>query len=125
MVSKSKLYELSYYCVKCVQRRSFFCSVFSCIPTEYREIQSISPYSVRMRENTDQKKLRIWTRFTQCMSYAQFIKMYYENQRLNNSYLIEILFKNANTDSHFRPFLLLMQQSLPQMDDRKSVEWIL
>ena len=26
----------------------------------------ISPYSVRMRENTDQKKIRIWTLFTQC-----------------------------------------------------------
>ena len=25
----------------------------------------ISPYSVRMWENTDQKKLRIWTLFTQ------------------------------------------------------------
>ena len=24
------------------------------------------PYSVRIRENTDQKKLRIWTLFTQC-----------------------------------------------------------
>ena len=30
------------------------------------EIQSISPYSVRIRENTDQTKLRIWTHFTQC-----------------------------------------------------------
>ena len=28
----------------------------------------ISPYSVQMRENTDQKKLRIWTLFTQWMS---------------------------------------------------------
>ena len=28
---------------------------------------SISPYSIRMWENTDQKKLRIWTLFTQCM----------------------------------------------------------
>ena len=27
--------------------------------------RSISPYSVRMRENTDQKLLRIWTLFTQ------------------------------------------------------------
>ena len=27
---------------------------------------SISPYAVRMRENTDQKKLRIWALFTQC-----------------------------------------------------------
>ena len=26
----------------------------------------ISPYSVRARKNTDQKKLRIWTLFTQC-----------------------------------------------------------
>ena len=34
---------------------------------------SISPYSVRMRENTDQKKLRIWTFFTLC-KYLQIIK---------------------------------------------------
>ena len=54
------------HCVKCVQIRSFFWSVFSHIRTEYGEIRSISPYSVQMRENTDQKKLRIWTLFTQC-----------------------------------------------------------
>ena len=28
----------------------------------------ISPYSVRIRENTDQKKLCIWKLFTQCMN---------------------------------------------------------
>ena len=33
---------------------------------EYGEIKRISPYLVRMQENTDQKKLRIWTLFTQC-----------------------------------------------------------
>ena len=33
----------------------FFWSVFSRIPTEYWEIRSISPYSVRMQENMDQK----------------------------------------------------------------------
>ena len=33
----------------------FFWSVFSQIRTEYGEIRSISPFSVRMRENTDQK----------------------------------------------------------------------
>ena len=37
----------------------FFWSVFSRIRTEYGEI------IVQMRENTDQKKLRIWTLFTQ------------------------------------------------------------
>ena len=33
----------------------FFWSVFSRIRTEYGEIRSVSPYSVQMRENTDQK----------------------------------------------------------------------
>ena len=33
----------------------FFWSVVSRIWTEYGEIQSISPYSARMPENTDQK----------------------------------------------------------------------
>ena len=33
----------------------FFWSVFSLILTEYGKIGSISLYSVRMRENTDQK----------------------------------------------------------------------
>ena len=55
-----------FHCAKCVQTRSFFWSVFSRIRTQYGEILRISPYSVQMRQNTDQKKLRIWTLFTQC-----------------------------------------------------------
>ena len=43
------------HCVKSVQIRSFFWSVFSRIQTEYWQIVRISPYSVRMRGNTDQK----------------------------------------------------------------------
>ena len=43
------LFFLVVHCVKSVQIRSFFWSVFSRIWT------IISPYSVRMRENTDQK----------------------------------------------------------------------
>ena len=42
-------------CVKIVQIRSFLWSVFFLIRTEYGEILSIPPYSVQMRENTDQK----------------------------------------------------------------------
>ena len=49
---------------KCPNTEFFFWSVFSRIRTEYGDILRISPYSVRMRENTDQKKLRIWTDFT-------------------------------------------------------------
>ena len=57
----TKLYLLSVFFLllslpeKC-QIRSFFWSVFSRIRSEYGEIRRISPYSVRMRENTDQKK---------------------------------------------------------------------
>ena len=38
---------------KCLYSELFW-SVFSRIRTDYGEIQSISPYSERMRENTDQ-----------------------------------------------------------------------
>ena len=56
--------ELAIYAihwVKSVSIRSFCWSVFSQIWTVCGEIRSISSYSVRMRENADQKKLRIWT----------------------------------------------------------------
>ena len=55
------LIPLIKHCVKSVRIRSFFWSVFYRIRTEYGEIRSISPDSVWMLENTDQKKLRIWT----------------------------------------------------------------
>ena len=42
-------------CVECLYSK-FFWYVFSRIWTEYKEILRISPYSVRRRENTDQKK---------------------------------------------------------------------
>ena len=51
------------HCLKSVQICSFFWSVFFRIQTAYEEIRGISRYSVRMRKNTDQKKLRIWTLF--------------------------------------------------------------
>ena len=52
------------HCVKSIEIRSFFWSVFSCNRTEYGDLRSKSPYSVRIHENTDQKNLRIWTLFT-------------------------------------------------------------
>ena len=62
-------------CVKSVQIRSFFWFVFFPIRTEHGEIQSISPYSVQIRENTDQKKLRSATLFTQCMKKFRDLRM--------------------------------------------------
>ena len=49
------------HCVKSVQIGRFFWSVFSCIRTEYGDLLRKSLYSVRIQENMDQKKLRIWT----------------------------------------------------------------
>ena len=50
--------------------------VFSRIWIEYAEILRISPYSVRIRENTDQKKLRIWILSTQCSVKFQPCKLF-------------------------------------------------
>ena len=60
---------LSLHYVKSVQIWSLFWSVFSRIRTKYGEIRSISPYSVRMWENTDQRKLRIYYIF----SFLEFL----------------------------------------------------
>ena len=53
------------HCMKNVRIRNFFCSTFSRIRTEH----GFSLYSVRMGENTDQTKLRVWTLFTQCQFF--------------------------------------------------------
>ena len=54
-------------CEKCLNTEIFW-SVFPRIWAEYGDLWNKSPYSVRIRENMDQKKLRIWTLFTQCKS---------------------------------------------------------
>ena len=61
-----------HHCVKSDQIRRFFWSVFSWIQTEYRDLRSKSLYSVWIQGNTDQKKLRIWTFFTQCTLRLNF-----------------------------------------------------
>ena len=53
------------HCVKSVQMRIFLWSEFSSIWTEYGDLLRKTPYSVWMRENTDQKKLCICTLLTQ------------------------------------------------------------
>ena len=63
VITRWWFFTANFHYVKCVQIRSFFWSLFSHSRTKYREIRSISPYSFRMRENTDQQKLRIWTIF--------------------------------------------------------------
>ena len=59
--------DMFYHCVKTVQVRSFFWSVFSHIWTEYRGLLRKFSYSVQIWENKEQKKLLIWILFTQCL----------------------------------------------------------
>ena len=47
----------------------FFWSVFSCLRTEYGEMRSISPYSVRIRENADQKNSE-YGHFSRSVSFS-------------------------------------------------------
>ena len=74
--------QISYNCVKSVQIRSFFWSVFCRIWTEYGDLLCKSPYSVQIWENTDQKKLRIWTIFMRCMEYI-IRRPFYKSPVLN------------------------------------------
>ena len=57
----------NHHCVKNVQIRSFFWSIFFHIWTEHGDLRSKSPYSIQIREKTNQKKLHIWALFTQCI----------------------------------------------------------
>ena len=67
------LKNISQHCVKRVQTRSFFWSVFSRIWTEYGEIRSISPYSVQMRENRDQKNF-LFGHFLHSSNFKDFLQ---------------------------------------------------
>ena len=48
----------------------FFWSVFSYIRTEYGDLRSKSPYSVRIQENTEQKKLCIFWKIEKALQIA-------------------------------------------------------
>ena len=61
---KSSRWQHKMHCVKSVQIWSFSWSLFSCIRTEYEDLRSKPPYSAQIQENTNQKKLCIWTLFT-------------------------------------------------------------
>ena len=63
------MYVANTHHVKSVQIRSIFWSVLSRIWTEYGDLIRKSQYLVRIQGNTDQKKLRIFTLFTQWQEF--------------------------------------------------------
>ena len=66
--SKWTVIAVEQHCVKSAEIRSFFWSVFSHIRTEYGDLIRKLSHLVWIRQSTDQKKLRIWTLFTQWQS---------------------------------------------------------
>ena len=71
MVDSSKTHY-----VEKVQIRSFFWSVFPAFGLKIGKIRNISPYSIRIKENTDQKKLCISTLFTRWRYLISIIKIF-------------------------------------------------
>ena len=61
-----------FHCMKSVQIRSFFWSVFSRIRTEYGEIRSISPYSVEYRKCEPEKTPYLVGHFSRSVYYSGF-----------------------------------------------------
>ena len=59
-----------------VQIQSFFWSVFYLVWTKYGDLLRKSPHSVQILENTDQKKLRILTLITQCMTFVNVVSTF-------------------------------------------------
>ena len=55
-----------------VPKYGVFLGPYSHIQTEYVDLLRESPYSVRLRGNTDQKNFRIWTLFTKLVFLLQF-----------------------------------------------------
>ena len=59
---------------KCPNTEIFLVRIF-CIWTEYGDLLGNSAYSVQIRENTDHKKLSIWTLLTQRMTWFKIQKL--------------------------------------------------
>ena len=101
------LENLQFHFGKSVQIWSFCWSVFSCIRTEYDDLMIKSPYSVRIHENTDQRKLRILTVFTQCVLVLCVTKnvlnnvlfLIYRFEKFIPQHLCFVCLANLNTDT--------------------------
>ena len=105
-------FTYNFHCMKIVEIRSFFWSIFSCIWNEYRDskcpntefcLVRIFLYSVRIQENTDQKNLRIWILFTQCLILQHLFVVNFRGvlrTLLTLSWRRSLSYKNQPIDLH-------------------------
>ena len=91
---------------KCPHSELFW-FIFSRIRTEYEEVQSISPYSVRMRENTDQNNSEYehfsGSAYFHCRSFSKRKLRTKLMQRVTEIIGNVILKDNSNTDFDLLP----------------------
>ena len=96
-------------------KRSFFWSLFSHIRTEYGEI---------FRENTDQKKLRIWTLFTQCWWHLLVCSYIIEGQK---SQVLDLKFElgvaNIKKMKRYRVCILWSVLNFSSIPYEKKYAW--
>ena len=85
------------HCVKNVQIRSFFWSIFSRIRTEYGETRSISPYSVRMRQKRTRKNSAFghFPRSGNCRSLKKILEISQDLFELKDGFLRATTAQNA------------------------------
>ena len=62
-----------------------------CRNTEFFRVH-IFPYSVQIWENTDQKKLGIWTLFTQCITFANVVSTFSIKRKPQNETTVYVIF---------------------------------
>ena len=113
--------KISIHCLKSLQIRSYIWSVFSRIRTEYGEILRIrteygeilriSPYSVRMRENTDQKKTPYLDTFHAVIIMS---KKWFSGGLTKNSFLWRVIFRSGYRKVLYKNVLLNLKVFLPK-----------
>ena len=86
-IHKLIFFTLSFFRLSllCSTNTEFFCTLFSSVPTENGDLFCKSSYSLRIRRNADQKKIRNWT-----LSYSQ------SSERVSNQ-TVSTNFSDQNT----------------------------
>ena len=103
--------KISIHCLKSVQIRSYIWSVFSRNRTEYGEILRIYPYSIRIRENTDQKKTPYLDTFHAVIIMS---KKWFSGGLTKNSFLWRVIFRSGYRKVLYKNVLLNLKVFLPK-----------
>ena len=91
-----------------------FWSAFSCIWTEYREIQSICKYSVQMQENADQNN----SEYEHLSSSEAYILVVWRSRRSSH---LEVFLRKVVLTENMQ--LIYRRTPMPKCDFNKVAKW--